>query len=94
MKDIPPFGYESKRIRNDIGPKASIRIRDKGIVVSLKDAARWTATCLGRGRGPTASPFSTSYPTLVRDTAKIFKLLPAGTLDMVTLRRDGVDVKP
>lgn len=33
MTDIPPFDYVSGKIPNDIGPKSSIKIRDKGVVV-------------------------------------------------------------
>ena len=36
MKDIPPFAYAANRIPNDIAPKRSIKIRDKGVVVRLK----------------------------------------------------------
>jgi putative SOS response-associated peptidase YedK len=35
MKDIPPFEYENRNMPNDIAPKASIKIRDKGIVARV-----------------------------------------------------------
>jgi hypothetical protein len=35
MKDVPPFEYEAGRIPNDIAPKRSIKIRDKGMIARL-----------------------------------------------------------
>ena len=40
MRDIPPFEYEAGRVPNDIEPKRSIKIRDKGIIARLRPKRR------------------------------------------------------
>src|SRR4051812_16760401 len=37
MKDIPPFSYTGGRIPNDAAPTPHIKIRDRGLIVRLKD---------------------------------------------------------
>ena len=37
MKNIPPFSYVGGRIPNDAAPTPHIRIRDKGLIVRLRD---------------------------------------------------------
>lgn len=37
MKHVPPFAYTGGRIPNDIAPAPHIKIRDRGLVVRLKD---------------------------------------------------------
>lgn len=38
MEDVPPFSYTGGRIPNDASPTAHIKIRDRGLVVRLRDA--------------------------------------------------------
>jgi putative SOS response-associated peptidase YedK len=181
MKNVPLFEYENGRIPNDIEPKASIKIRDKGIIVHLKDDVLtgrtmtwawkgsrgnpvfnfvsekrdftksnrvlipatgfyeytapekpkvklkdrhlftmkgeewfWIAgvvkddcfAMLTMAPGPDLKPFHDrqicvlaphswmDWLYLTRDVSELFTSLPAGTLDVTTLRKDGVDVAP
>jgi hypothetical protein len=36
MKDVPPFEYEAGQIPNDLLPQGSIKIRDRGVMASLR----------------------------------------------------------
>jgi putative SOS response-associated peptidase YedK len=181
MKNIPPFEWENGRIPNDIEPKASIKIRDKGIIVHSKDDILTGRTMTWAWKGPRGNPvfnfvsekrdFSKSNRVLIpatgfyeytapekpkvklkdrhlfrlkgedmfwiagivkedcfamlttapgsdiesyhdrqicvlaphswmdwlyltRDVSELFTPLPGGTLDVTTLRKDGVDVAP
>lgn len=37
MKDVPPFSYTGGRIPNDAAPTPHIKIRDKGLIVRLRE---------------------------------------------------------
>jgi putative SOS response-associated peptidase YedK len=37
MADVPPFSWMEGRIPNDIAPTAHVKIRDRGLIVKLKD---------------------------------------------------------
>jgi putative SOS response-associated peptidase YedK len=37
MKDVPPFAYTAGRIPNDAAPTPHIKIRDRGLIVRLKE---------------------------------------------------------
>src|SRR6185437_5689870 len=37
MKDVPPFSYTGGRTPNDAAPTPHIKIRDRGLIVRLKD---------------------------------------------------------
>jgi putative SOS response-associated peptidase YedK len=56
MKDIPPFEYTKGRIPNDIAPKASIKIRDKGIVVGLSGDTLMGRSMTWAWAGPHGKP--------------------------------------
>lgn len=37
IKDVPPFSYTGGRIPNDVVPISHIKIRDKGLIIRLRE---------------------------------------------------------
>jgi putative SOS response-associated peptidase YedK len=78
MTDVPPFEYENRQIPNDIAPKASIRIRDKGIVMSLKDDALVGRNMTWAWAGPRGKPVF-NFVSEKRDFSKSERVLIPAT---------------
>src|ERR1700761_4465533 len=56
MADIPPFEYENQAIPNDIGPNASIKIRDSAIIVRARDGKLAGRSMTWAWKGPRGKP--------------------------------------
>jgi putative SOS response-associated peptidase YedK len=78
MKDWPPFEYENRTTPNDIGPKASIRIRDTSIVMHLRDGKIMARSMTWAWKGPHGKPVF-NFVSEKRDFSKSDRVLIPAT---------------
>jgi putative SOS response-associated peptidase YedK len=94
MKDTPPFAYVEGRIPNNIGPTKSIRIRDKGMVVRLKDNKLEGASLTWAWQTPRGKPVF-NFVSEGRDFSKSDRVavIATGFYEYTTPKQSGSKLK-